>query len=375
MNISIWEKHYITKADIIVLGNGIVGLQCAWRLKLKYPKRKVWVLDRAPFSLGASMRNAGFACFGSVGEILDDVRRTNESLALELYEKRFRGLQLLLEDFGESAVGYEKTGGYEVFPHGSENDLQEVLEAAGRINQGLLQVAGSDAFVPKASKSLGMNVLDTAMFTPFEGALQTDLLYHKIREAATSAGVEVYSGVHITGLEQANAHVWKLRATNGYVFECKRLVLCTNGFTRQLLPEIDVEPARGQVLVTSHIPDLKWRGLMHADKGYYYFRSLGTRILIGGARNMDFETENTAEIELNTDIQKELVRFLKEVVVPGAEFSVDEQWAGIMGMGTDRTPVVKEWKPGLFVCARMGGMGVALSASVSRELVHMVQGL
>jgi gamma-glutamylputrescine oxidase len=375
MNISFWEKNFTSRADMIILGNGIVGLQCAIHLKKKYPKRRIWVLDRAPFSLGASMRNAGFACFGSMGEILDDAARTSWDSAIDLYARRFEGLRLLLEDFGETNIGYEKTGGYEVFTANKNGDMKAAVSAMDQVNEQLQPITGQSTFVPKPSAALGMNVLETAIYTPVEGALQTNLLYDRIQLAARETGVEVYTGVHITALEEANAHNWVLRSAEGYQFHCKRLVVCTNGFAQQLLPDIQVEPARGQVMVTSHIPDLKWRGLVHADKGYYYFRSLGTRILIGGARNMAFEQENTDAIEINETIQAELLRFLREVVVPGSEFEITDRWAGIMGMAEDRSPIVQEWKPGLFVCVRMGGMGVALSASVSRQLAGLVEGL
>jgi gamma-glutamylputrescine oxidase len=375
MNISFWEKNHTAKADIIVLGNGIVGLQCALRLKQKYPKRMIWVLDRAPFSGGASMRNAGFACFGSMGEILDDIKRTSEAEALQLYANRFQGLKLLLEDFGQIETGYEKTGGYEIFLPEKSDELEAIKSKLDHINSALRPITTENPFVVKSTASLGMRVLGEAVFTPVEGGLQTNLLYHRIYQAALAAGVEVYAGVNVLSVEASGAGKWTLKTAENYDFECRRVVVCTNGFTKKLLPELDIEPARGQVLVTSHIPGLQWRGIMHADKGYIYFRSLGTRILIGGARNMDFEGENTAEIQVNERIQNELIRFLQEVVVPGNVFEVTHSWAGIMGMAENRTPIVQEIQPGCFVCARMGGMGVALSALVSRQMAALVTGL
>lgn len=371
-NISFWEKQFVSHTDIIILGAGIVGLQSASLLKRKFPHRQVWVLDRAPFGLGASMRNAGFACFGSMGEILDDAERTSFSEALALYEKRFQGIKLLLEKYKETKIGYEKTGGYEVFTPNHTAELGRIMEHIDGVNEGLKSVTGSETFMAKSTAFSGMNVLNQGIHTPFEGALQTHLLYKAIRSEALALGVEIFTGMTIERIEQEGSS-WKLISDKGLQIGCRKLVLCTNAFTQKFLPEIDIQPARGQVLVTSHIPSLKWRGIMHADKGYIYFRSLGTRILIGGARNMDFEGETTFDIDVNETIVQKLISFLKETVVPLETFTITDSWSGIMGMANDRGPIVKEHQAGLFVCARMGGMGVALSAQVAQDLVALIE--
>ena len=68
---------------------------------------------------------------------------------------------------------------------------------------------------------------------------------------------------------------------------CNSLIVCTNAFTKQLIPELDVIPFRNQVLITKKIQDLKLKGCFHYNKGYVYFRNVGNRILLGGFRNLD----------------------------------------------------------------------------------------
>lgn len=370
---SFWEKQWLKNTDILVIGAGIVGLQTARQLKLKWPHRQVWVIDRSALSLGASTRNAGFACFGSMGEILDDISRTDEVTALSLYEKRFRGLQLLLEDFGQTGIGYEKTGGYEIFNAGQEQELDRILGHLENVNEHLREITGEVPFIAKSTEKLGMRILNTGIYTPLEGTIQTHLLYHRIRSAAVASGVEIFGGLNALPPQQLDNGRWRISSKEGYEFDARMLVICTNGFTKDLLPEIPVEPARGQVLVTSPIPGLAWRGLMHADQGYIYFRSLGTRILIGGARNQNFSAENTDSFETTGEITGRLKQYLNEVVLPGENVEIEHEWAGTMGMNKDRSPVVREISPGLWVCVRMGGMGVALSALVSRELADMAE--
>ena len=72
--LSYWEQKNYLDYDLVVVGAGIVGLSTAIRYKEKFPQRSVLVMERGVFPTGASIRNAGFACFGSVTEILDDLK-------------------------------------------------------------------------------------------------------------------------------------------------------------------------------------------------------------------------------------------------------------------------------------------------------------
>ena len=372
-SLSFWEQQWLKNTDIVIIGSGIVGLQSARHLKLQWPHREVWVIDRAPVSLGASTRNAGFACFGSIGEILDDIERTDEQTAYSLYEMRFRGLQQLLADFGETGIGYEKTGGYEIFNQNDAAEFDKIAQNIDRVNDALSGITREKPFQLRNTAKLGMQVLENGVYTPLEGMLQSHLLYKKVQDAAIASGVRILGGLTALSPEKLDSGKWRVATHEGYTFDAQTLVVCTNGYAASLLPELQVQPARGQVLVTSAIPGLAWRGLMHADKGYIYFRSLGTRILIGGGRNLDFEGETTQELNTTEGITQYLLEYLREVVVPGEPFEVTHQWAGTMGMHQNRTPIVKRLDDGLYACVRMGGMGVALSALVSRELALLVK--
>jgi hypothetical protein len=372
-NLSFWEQQWLKNADILIIGSGMVGLQTARHIKNQWPHREVWVIDRAPISLGASTRNAGFACFGSMGEILDDISRTDENTAYALYEKRYKGLQQLLEDFGETSIGYEKTGGYEIFTPEDLAEYETIAANIDKVNSALDSVAGEKPFQMKSTSKLGMKVLENGVYTPLEGMVQTHLLYKKVQEAAIAAGVRIMGGLTALPPEKLDSGKWRVNTNEGYRFDARNLVVCTNGYAAHLLPELEVLPARGQVLVTSSIPGLAWRGLMHADKGYIYFRSLGTRILIGGGRNLDFEGETTPELETSQHITQYLENYLRDVVVPGETFEIEHQWAGTMGMHQNRTPIVQRMDEGLYACVRMGGMGVALSAVVSREMAALMK--
>ena len=75
MKLSYWEqKEWLQNIDFTIVGSGIVGLSTAVFLKKRFPKSKILVLEKGILPQGASTKNAGFACFGSLSEILEDLK-------------------------------------------------------------------------------------------------------------------------------------------------------------------------------------------------------------------------------------------------------------------------------------------------------------
>src|SRR3954469_17949439 len=112
--LSYWEKQSLLNYDIIIIGSGIVGLSAALSLKEKNASKRVLVLERAILPTGASTKNAGFACIGSLTEILDDLSYMSQEDVLRLVELRFKGLQRLRSRLGDKNIGYAENGSYEL---------------------------------------------------------------------------------------------------------------------------------------------------------------------------------------------------------------------------------------------------------------------
>ena len=80
---SYWERTaFIDHADVIVIGSGLVGLSAALHLKKQQPNLKVLVLERGFLPSGASTKNAGFACFGTVSEQISAINQSSEEEAM-----------------------------------------------------------------------------------------------------------------------------------------------------------------------------------------------------------------------------------------------------------------------------------------------------
>lgn len=373
MNYSYWEKEYLlADIDYLIVGMGLVGLQTAINLKEKKPKAKVVVIDRHAWSLGASTRNAGFGCFANVSEILDDLTHDTPENVYGTIKKRHQGLQKLRRKFGDAAIGYEEKGSAEIFTKENKAYLHKGIDSLQGINTILYNELGLDnVFSYRSNNALPHTT--GAIHNAYEGQLNTGKLYDTIYSHAQSIGIKLYGGLELKNWQKGT--IIELETAQNVKLKTNNLILCTNAFTAQLIDE-DITPCRGQVIVSERVENLPCEGMYMYHSGYYYWRDIDNRILLGGARNMDVDGETSYELEPNETILSELKRFMNEQIF-GREVQIDYQWSGIMGMGKEnkKLPIIKEVQPNVFLAARLGGMGVALSANVAEEVVEMIYDL
>ena len=99
---------------------------------------------------------------------------------------------------------------------------------------------------------------------------------------------------------------------------------------------------------------------------------IGDRILFGGGRNLDFDSEKTTEFMLTDLVQHQLDHLLKTTILPDTHYEIDQRWSGIMGLGDVKTTIVKSISSRVFCAVRMGGMGVAIGAIVGEEAAEII---
>ena len=375
MDLSFWEKDsFFSEIDLLVVGSGIVGLNTARAAKERMPHWRILVIDRGFLPYGASTRNAGFACFGSLSELLDDLTRMPEQDVLDLVRRRRDGLIRLRSLLGDENIGFESLGGYELFTENEEPIFQKCVEALPYFNAAVEKMSGEKNIYKIADEQLsdfGFKGVNHLILNSGEGQIHTGKMMDRLLNLVRSMGVMVLNGIGIKHLlEEANGV--RLETSEGFSFSVARVVAATNGFARELMPNLAVDPGRAQVVVTKPIENLKVKGTFHYDKGYYYFRNIGNRILFGGGRNLDFEGEKTTEFALTDLVQNRLEYLLKTTILPNTHFEIEQRWSGIMGLGDTKTTITKRLSPRIFCAVRMGGMGVAIGSLVGDEAAELI---
>ena len=370
MNLSYWEKkEWFSNIDFAIVGSGIVGLNAAINLRKKYPKAKIVVLERGVLPHGASTKNAGFACFGSISEILSDLNSHSEDEVLQLIEKRWKGLELLRNNLGDETIDYQQHGSFELFSN--SNSLFNICsDKIQEVNKLLQPIFKEDVFHVTENKFGFKNVKENYVFNQFEGQIDTGKMMVALLKLAQLNEIKILNNTKVNSYTEHSGFV-EVLLENNFSFKTNKLLVATNGFAKHLLGEA-VQPARAQVLITKPISNLHVKGTFHFDEGYYYFRNINDRILFGGGRNLDFKGEETTEMQTSNLIQEQLESHLKNIILPNTPFEIDHRWTGVMGVGLQKNAIVKQVSKNTFCGVRLGGMGVAIGSLIGEELASLL---
>jgi len=377
----------------VIVGCGFVGLWTAYEAIHHNPKLNITILERGTIPSGASTRNAGFSCFGSVSELISDIQLMGEAAMLETVKMRYDGLQRIQEVFKAKEIDYNQWGGYELFEgkKGAKNDesglydiskLESDIAYLNKILAPALKTPKKNGkYLPiytnasKDIKKLGFQGIEALAFNQLEGQLNSAKLVLALQKAVQAKGVQILFN---TEVKKFKSHKKGVTITTNLeaVLETKQFLVCINGFAKQLIPSLDVVPARGQVFVTEPIKNLKFKGCFHFDEGYYYFRNLGNRLLLGGARNADFKNEKTYSLETSATIQKVLEDFMMQRILPkgSKKPKIELRWSGTMGMGSIKKPIIEQVQPNVYCAVRMSGMGVAIAPIVAKKALKLMKG-
>ena len=355
-----------------IVGAGLVGLTVALYLKQQRPAWRVVVLERGALPSGASTKNAGFACFGSISELIEQEKRGDLQAVVAA---RYTGLRRLRELVGDAALEYQAVGGYELFRHEEAALAAECRDKIGYFNELLAPVVGHACTFRDASReasSFGFGGVGTLLKNECEGSLDAGRMMRTLLSRTWAADVPVLADCAVASIGSAGGTV-QLQLANGATVEAGQALLATNAFATELLPDLAVTPGRGQVLVTEPLPEVQLPGTFHYDHGYAYFRQLpDRRILLGGGRNLDFAAEETTVAGLTEPVQQYLETLLREVIVPGQRPRVAYRWSGVMGFGPALAPIVEWVRPGVLAAVRCNGMGVALGAGTGWQAAQLL---
>ncbi len=374
-NLSHWEKTvFFDETDVLIIGGGIVGINASIRLKELKPNWKISILERGTLPFGASTRNAGFACFGSMTELLDDLKTQSEDEVFALVEKRWNGLQRLRNRVGDESLNYKSWGAFELFKESEQSDFETCKNHLDHFNDRLKTIVKKPSVfeIQDDKKSdFGFNGVSHLIFNHAEGQLNPGKMMQTLWAIARNKGVEIFTGVEVEKIENRD-HDVVLKCNHGLEFRSAKVLLATNGFTKRLLPDLEVVPARNQVLITQPISNLPFKGCFHYDKGYFYFRNVGNRVLFGGGRNLAKEAEETDEFGHTSLIQNKLIDLLNKVILPNTPYEIDRWWSGIMGVGTQKEAILKCIDKNIYTAVRLGGMGVAIGTLVGEEAADLM---
>ncbi len=196
-----------------------------------------------------------------------------------------------------------------------------------------------------------------------------------LAQAAQARGARLYGGTPVLSLERAQ-HRYLLKTPRGEV-TARRVALCTNGYTANLVPELrrSILPLRSLQVASKPLPaELRHHILPHGQVvsdtrpllSYFRLDAEG-RFLIGGRG-----------AERGAAIQGRLraLRATAEKLFPQlAEASWQYHWGGLVAITPDHYPHLHEPSPGLVAALGYNGRGVAMATAMGKVLADKLSGV
>ena len=350
--------------DVAVVGAGLSGLSVArW---LAQAGREVVVLDRTGIGGGASARNGGIVAPGLVDGISLGIARYGRDGARSLLQMTWQSLEIIREVEAQAPFPLELELPGRLTLARNEAELAALHENARLLaeeGETVRHADPSDLPEPFRDAYIGGIILEG-------GFVHSGRLTMAFGARAMQAGARVYAPFQVDQVERA-AGGFVVRGA-GEEIRAREVVLATNGFTWRVLPAVPIAPQRGQMIVTEPLPPVLHYS-MSARQGFDYFHQRKDgRLVAGGFRDLDFESEATDDMVLNEEIQAALTRLA--ATVAGHTPVVEWRWSCIMGFTPDHLPVAGQLDDGLYVTAGFSGHGVVMAPRVGQFVAEAMMG-
>lgn len=351
-------------ADVVVVGAGISGLSVA--LGLAEEGFQVVLLEQRTVASGATGRNAGFLLQGTAERYNRAIELMGRAKAREIHQFTLINHQEITATIKKYAIDceYLKRGSLQLA--GSSNEERELVESATLLKEdGFNATLLSASDLPAHFRSKGYNL---AVKLDEDGELNPGAFARGVAAAFEQLGGKIFEGTTVTSIN--SREVYTLQGS----IETDAVILCTNAQSALVHPwfEHKVSPVRGQMLATTPLPML-FKCPIYADHGYDYWRQdkLG-RVILGGWRNLDPESEVGLAELLNQQIQDKMTEFIRSFY-PKIPVNLSHQWSGIMGFAVDGLPICGKL-PGSDVLVSVGftGHGFGFAWACGKRIVELL---
>ena len=267
-----------SKAKVVVVGGGVVGVSALYHLAKK-GWSDVVLVERKELTSGSTWHAAGllplFNMSYSVGQL--------HKYAVDLYKK-------LEEETGKN-VGFSVVSNIRLAS--TKDRMDEYHQYAG-----VAQTIGVDVkfLTPKQVKEIWplCNVEDLvgAIQHPEDGYIQPADLTQALAKGARDKGAEIYRNTNVIGIEQNSHEGWKVITDKGEII-CEHVVSATGNFAREtgkmIGLEIPVIPVEHQYIVTKPHPEIQKRkeqglpemGVLRDSDSSWYMREEGGGLILG----------------------------------------------------------------------------------------------
>ncbi len=266
-----------TKAKVVIIGGGVVGVSALYHLAKK-GWSDVVLVERKELTSGSTWHVAGllplFNMSYSVGQL--------HKYAVDLYKT-------LEEETGKN-VGFSVVSNIRLAS--TKDRMDEYHQYAG-----VAQTIGVDVkfLTPDQVKEIwplcNTSDLVGAIQHPEDGYIQPADLTQALATGARNRGAEIYRNTNVVGIKQTSSG-WIVETDKGSI-ECEHVMSCSGNFARQTGKmvglEIPVIPVEHQYIVTEPHPEIQKRkkeglpemGVLRDSDSRWYMREEAGGLILG----------------------------------------------------------------------------------------------
>lgn len=355
------------EAEVCVVGGGYAGLSTA--LHLAEAGVSVVLLEAREPGWGASGRNGG--------QVIPGLKYDPDDMIATYGEEK--GKKLLSFAAGTADIVFDliKKHGMDV-PHVREGWIQGAHNADGlklaraRSSQWAKHgVAARLLDADEVADRLGTRSYVGGWFDPRGGAVQPLSYARGLAGAAIGKGARIHGQSPVTGIEKAGER-FRVTTANGARVVAKKVVLCTNGYSDDLVPGLKrtiIDVNSFQVATAPLSDNLRKTilpyGQISSDtrKLLLYFRLDHTGRLLMGGRGPFREPKGDED-------WAHLERVVHKMFPQVKDVPFEYRWGGRVGVTADFLPHIHEPEPGFIIDIGCMGRGVGLQTSMGQRLAQ-----
>lgn len=265
------SRELPTRAGVVVIGGGVVGLACAYELA-RGGVRDVVLLERDSLGAGSTCKAAG----GVRAQFSDSLNIALGARSLETFENfesRF-GTPIDLHQVGYLFL-------LDTPERVAEFERSCALQRAVGLDSRVIDVAEAQRLSPY----IDTDGLLAAAWTPRDGHCTPEAVVLGYAGAARRAGVTIVTACEVTGIDVDGADITGVRTERGTA--ATDAVVCAAGAWSARIGELvgvdlPVTPVRRQILISEPIPGLPRDTPFTIDAATsFYFHNEGNGLLLG----------------------------------------------------------------------------------------------
>jgi glycine/D-amino acid oxidase-like deaminating enzyme len=384
--------------DVLIIGAGLTGASAAYHLGASVRDRGLHIalIDRGDPATEASGRNGGnfellpensVGLYGGLArerlkfllhvypsvpmEVLRAESERQASLVLGIALRNRDRLQQIIDDESIDCDFSPRGWIYLAHTDSEEQGMCEEVMLAAQHGQRIELWSRRKIF-----EEFNIRTDFVGRFIPDDGTYHPFKYVCGVISAALKRGVELFTRVRVKRIRSTSLDRHYLTTDRGHIV-ARRVIVATNAFTRELLPEMrSISPRQSQIMLTEHATDRARGRTITTEQGPAFFNqprtgaSNGRAPLLFGGGN-DRPMKNPASRRRSIGIHNLLLRLRDQYYPELCGQPPTSEWVGPMAFTPDGLPAIGFVRPGVILAAGFNGYGGSYTTAAGEASAEM----